>query len=130
MPLEMDSPRTTPVSSEALPPVVALAFAPLHKRAFGIAVGVACGLVFFLPTALFLIMRPSQPVGLGLLGNYFPGYTVSWVGSLVALFWGFVIGFVGGWFVAFCRNLVIAISIFVIRARSELDQTRDFLDHI
>jgi hypothetical protein len=35
-----------------------------------------------------------------------------------------------GWFVAFCRNLAIATSIFITRTRAELSQTRDFLDHI
>ena len=115
---------------DVLPPAVALAFAPLHKRAFGIALGLAIGLTMFLATAMFLLRAPDQGVGLALLSQYFKGYNVSWTGALVGFLWGFMIGFVGGWFVAFCRNLVIAISIFVIRAKSELSQTRDFLDHI
>lgn len=115
---------------EELPAALALAFAPLHKRAFGIAIGAACGLTLFLVTAVFLLRDPEHGVGLALLSQYFKGYTVSWPGALIGLFWGFLIGFVGGWFLAFCRNLVIAASIFFIRARSELNQTRDFLDHI
>ena len=122
---------TTPQDPEdILPPAVALAFAPLHKRAFGTAIGVAMGLTLFLATAVYLLRTPEQGIGLVLLSQYFRGYDVSWTGALVGFFWGFVVGFVGGWFVAFCRNLVIAISIFVIRAKSELTQTRDFLDHI
>lgn len=121
------APRT---SKEALPPAVALAFAPLHKRAFGIAIGVAIGLSLFLATAMVLLRAPAQGPGLALLSQYFRGYGVSWTGALIGFFWGFVVGFVGGWFVAFCRNLMIAITIFVIRAKSELTQTRDFLDHI
>ena len=124
---------TTAVQSdkeEVLPAAVALAFAPLHKRAFGIAIGTACGLALFLFTALYLLREPDRGVGLALLAQYFKGYSVSWPGAFVGFFWGFVVGFVGGWFVAFCRNLVIAASIFIIRAKSELSQTRDFLDHI
>jgi hypothetical protein len=124
---------TTAVQSdpkEALPPAVALAFAPLHKRAFGIAIGVATGFTILLLTAVYLVRTPEQGVGLALLAQYFKGYSVSWPGALVGFFWGFVVGFVGGWFLAFCRNLVIAASIFIIRAKSELSQTRDFLDHI
>ena len=124
---------TTAVPSkkeEVLPPAVALAFAPLHKRAFGIAIGTVCGLTVFLFTALYLLREPDHGVGLALLAQYFKGYSVSWPGAVVGFFWGFVVGFVGGWFLAFCRNLVIAASIFIIRARSELSQTRDFLDHI
>lgn len=117
-------------SGDVLPPEVALAFAPLHKRAFGIAIGTAIGLAVFLATLVFMFRTPTQGDGLALLSQYFQGYRVSWTGALVGFFWGFVVGFVGGWFVAFCRNLVIAISIFVIRAKSELSQTRDFLDHI
>jgi tetrahydromethanopterin S-methyltransferase subunit B len=117
-------------SDDALPAEVALAFAPLHKRAFGIAIGLAIGLTVFLLTAVYLLRSPQQGIGLALLSQYFKGYSVSWGGAFVGLFWGFVVGFVGGWFVAFCRNLVIAASIFIIRAKSELHQTRDFLDHI
>ncbi len=128
---ESEAPAAAPSTPEdGLPPAVALAFAPLHKRAFGIAIGVAIGLSFFLATVMFLLNPPDQGAGFGLLSQYFAGYEVSWSGALVGFFWGFVIGFVGGWFVAFCRNLVIAFSIFMIRAKSELSQTRDFLDHI
>ncbi|MGE0355053.1 MAG: hypothetical protein AB7I33_16535 [Gemmatimonadales bacterium] len=117
-------------SNDTLPPALALAFAPLHKRAFGMAVGLALGLTLMLATVVVLIRRPPEGVGLALLSQYFKGYSVSWPGAFIGLGWGFLVGFVGGWFVAFCRNLVIAASVFWIRARSELAQTRDFLDHI
>ena len=119
-----------PKSEDVLPAEVALAFAPLHKRAFGIAIGLAVGTTMFLITAAYLLRDPEHGVGLALLAQYFKGYTVSWSGAFIGFFWGFLVGFVGGWFVAFCRNLVIAASIFIIRAKSELNQTRDFLDHI
>ena len=115
---------------DVLPPAIALAFAPLHKRAFGIAIGLALGITLFLVTAIFLLRDPEHGIGLALLAQYFKGYSVSWGGAFVGFFWGFVVGYVGGWFLAFCRNLVIAASIFVIRAKSELNQTSDFLDHI
>ena len=44
--------------------------------------------------------------------------------------WGFLVGFVVGWFTAFVRNLVLAVSIFAARTRAEMTATRDFLDHI
>jgi hypothetical protein len=119
-----------PESEDVLPQSLALAFAPLHKRAFGVAIGLATGLSLFLATALLILRDPEQGVGLSLLAQYFKGYSITWTGALIGLGWGFLVGYVGGWFVAFCRNMVIAISIFVIRAKSELSQTRDFLDHI
>jgi hypothetical protein len=108
----------------------ALAFAPLHKRALGIATGTAVGLMVFLATAVYLLRTPERPFKLWLLGQYFFGYSVSWEGAIIGLAWGFFTGFVIGWFVAFCRNLVIAISLFLTYTRAELTETRDFLDHI
>lgn len=109
---------------------VVLAFSPLHKKAFGVAVGTACALVMFLLTAVYLLRAPERPVGLWLLAQFFAGYSVSWIGAFVGALWGFAVGFVMGWFLAFCRNLVLAISMLIIRTRAQLDATRDFLDHI
>jgi hypothetical protein len=116
---------------ESLPRSLALAFAPLHKRAFGTAVGLALGVVLFASTAMMLLRGQGVAGGnLWLLQNYFYGYRVTWTGSLVGLGWGFAVGFVGGWFFAFCRNFVVAATVFWIRAKAELTQTRDFMDHI
>lgn len=124
-------PLEPPVGSgaESVPREIRLAFAPLHKRAFGIAAGTTLGLLLFLATAFTVTVLPNDP-GLYLLGEYFYGYTVSWPGAFVGLFWGGFSGFVAGWFAAFCRNLALATLIFVGRTRAELDATRDFLDHI
>lgn len=106
-----------------------LAFAPIHKRAFGVAVGTAAALLVLGVTLFHLLLDPPEP-NLELLANYFYGYSVSWGGLFIGTAWAFMVGFVGGWFVAFCRNMVIAISVFVTRTRAELAQTREFLDHI
>jgi len=107
-----------------------LAFAPLDKRAFGIAIGVATGLVVFGVTAVYLVRNPTDGFQLELLREYFYGYRVSWPGAIIGFGWGMLTGFVAGWFFAFCRNLAVAVNVFVIRAKAELLQTRDFLDHI
>lgn len=119
-----------PPEPAVLPGDLELAFAPLHKRNFGVAIGAACGLVLFGLTAIVLLRRPDPAPDIGILAEYFYGYQVSWRGAVVGLAWGFAVGFVGGWFTAFCRNLVIAVSLWVTRTRSELAATRDFLDHI
>ena len=105
------------------------AFAPLHKAAFGAAIGVACGLVVFGVTALTLWRHP-EGLRLGLLAVYFRGYSLTWTGALIGSVWAGFVGFVFGWFIAFCRNFVLAVSLFVIRTRAELARTRDFLDHV
>lgn len=107
-----------------------LAFAPLHKRAFGMAVALASALTVFLGTVIYLMRQPEHGFQLQLLAEYFFGYTVTWRGALVGAGWGAIAGFVAGWFAAFCRNLVMAISLIALRARVDLGATADFLDHI
>lgn len=122
--------RLTPADG-SLPPAMQLAFCPLHKRAFGLAVGAACGLLVAGFTLVYVLRAaPGEAPELGLLANYFYGYSPTPAGALVGGLWGVFVGFVAGWFLAFCRNLAVALSVFVIRTRAELNQTRDFLDHI
>jgi hypothetical protein len=114
----------------ALPPEALLVFAPLHKAAFGVAIGTACGLSIFLATAVGLLLGHPGEVGLYLLSQYFFGYEESWRGALIGLAWGFGAGGVAGWFIAFTRNFTIAAWLFVTRTRAHLASTRGFLDHI
>ncbi len=122
--------RDSPDTVEELPRSASLLFAPLDKRAFGVAVGAAVGLVIFGVTLLDLAVRSGSVAGLALLNQYFAGYSVSVSGAVIGLVWGIAVGFCAGWFVAFIRNLVLAVSLFLLRERAELDETRDFLDHI
>lgn len=107
-----------------------LAFAPLHKAAMGVAFGAVLALLLALLTAVAVRLAPAAHLPLELLDEYFYGYTVSWPGVAVAAFWGGLVGFVAGWFLAFARNLVVAIWMFYVRTRAELEATRDFLDHV
>ena len=109
---------------------LAFAFAPVHKRALGVAVGGVFGIVIFAVTAFHVVLQPEGAPDIALLAQYFYGYNVSWRGAVIGLFWGFVTGFVMGWFVAFVRNFVIATKVFTLKAKAELARTTDFLDHI
>lgn len=120
----------TQAQADAEATVLTLAFAPMHKRAFGLAIGVTASLGIFLLTAFHVIVQPIEAPDLHLLAQYFYGYEVSWRGAFIGAGWAFLAGFVAGWFAAFCRNLAIAISVFVTRTRADLIRTRDFLDHI
>jgi hypothetical protein len=119
------TPEESPVISAML-----YAFAPLHKRAFGVAVGTAGAAFMVLLTLAGLLLPGAREFPLWLLSQYFQGYSVTVPGVFVGALWGFVVAFIAGWFVAFCRNLALAISAFLIRTRAELDSTREFLDHI
>ncbi len=111
-------------------PELALLFRPLHKRGLGLGVGFAAALVMFLVTAVPLATGTADTLSLHLVAQYFNGYTVTWPGALVGAAWAGFVGFVAGWFVAFCRNAVLGVRLVVLRARAEYEQTRDFLDHI
>jgi len=116
------------VSSASAPLVYATA--PMHKRAFGIAVGTVTGALLFLLTAFHVIVQPARALDISLLAQYFYGYEVTWRGAAVVFGWGFATGFVAGWFVAFIRNFVVTVTMFALRTRAELERTSDFLDHI
>lgn len=122
--------QVTVDTERALPPRLALAFAPVHKRAFGVATGIAAGAMVFLATVLELLRTGGGVSPLLLLNEYFAGYRISLTGAIIGMLWGFATGFVMGWFLAFCRNLVVAAWIFWVRTRAELRETREFLDHI
>jgi hypothetical protein len=118
-------------SHSAYPPdAVALAFAPAHKRAMGIAVGTAGALTCFLLTAIPLLAGRPAALELELLSQYFSGYDVTWRGAVIGAAWAGFTGFVMGWFFAFLRNALLAFRLVLLKARAELAQTRDFMDHI
>lgn len=125
---QVASPETPDMTS--LPAELALVFAPIHKRDFGVACGSAAGLLVAVFTGIHLLRSPDDGMPLSLLANYFYGYQVSLPGMLIGAFWAGVAGFVAGWFLAFARNFALAVSVFIVRTRAELAAKRDFLDHI
>ena len=107
-----------------------LLFAPVDKRAFGVAIGVTWALAIFVLTVVELVVEPYPTINPGLLSHFFKGYDVTCAGAFIGAAWGFFSGFCAGWFTAFVRNLVLALSLFMLRSRAELSSSRDFLDHI
>jgi hypothetical protein len=119
-----------PAKPEAVEVVLARVFAPLHKRVFGTVIGLTAGVGVFLVTAFHVVVQPPGGPELELLANYFYGYEVTWRGSLIGAWWGFVAGFAAGFFAAFVRNFAMATWLFFVRTKAHLEETRDFLDHI
>jgi len=117
-------------SPSNLPPALVLAFAPVHKSHFGAACGTAAAVLLVVLTLIHIVRSPDSGYPLSLLSQYFAGYSVSWPGALVGGLWAGFAGFVAGWFLAFTRNFVIAVTVFLIRTRATLAANRDFLDHI
>lgn len=69
----------------------------LNAAIAGVVTGLLAGLALFVATN-WLVLKGGAVVGphLALLGQYFIGYRVSFVGSLVGFAWAFVLGFLVG----------------------------------
>ena len=66
----------------------------INGRAWGISTGLLLGLGLFLATnALVLKGGPHVGEHLQLLSVYFPGYTVTFIGSLIGFVYAFVLGY-------------------------------------
>ena len=106
------------------------AFGKLDTAALGAAMGTVSGLVIFFATAWLVIKGgPLMGQNLGLLSQYFPGYTVSVPGSILGLGYGFVVGFLVGWLFAFLRNGAVVAYMSAVHRRAELHVLRKFPEH-
>ena len=63
--------------------------------------------IFF--ASVWLLIKGGESVGthLSLLHYYFPGYSVTWLGSLVGALYGLLYGYFFGFFVAFIYNKIV-----------------------
>lgn len=73
----------------------------------GIVLGFLCGIGLFLATIWLVIKGGPHPgAHLVLLSQYFPGYSVSVLGSLIGFFYAFLLGFVTGSLLGFIYNKI------------------------
>lgn len=81
----------------------------LNARAWGISVGLLLGFGLFMATNL-LIVKGGPDVGahLSLLSVYFPGYSVTFIGSLIGFVYAFVIGYGLGRLIGTVYNWLVA----------------------
>lgn len=79
----------------------------LDAKVCGIVTGLLCSVGLFLATN-WLVLKGGVEVGahLSLLNQYFPGYRVTFVGSLIGFAYGFVSGFFGGYCVSRIYNWI------------------------
>lgn len=77
----------------------------LNATILGLIAGLMVGSVIFITTN-FLVIKGGPAVGLhlSLLGEFFIGYSVTFVGSLIGFAYGFASGFVIGYVVARIYN--------------------------
>lgn len=110
---------------------LAVVLARIDPVAAGIAVafvlgGLVAGATFF------LLVRGGPHVGatLSLLGQFFPGYSMSVGGSLLGLFWGALAGFLGGWLFAHVSNVAHVLYVSFVERRARLVSLRKLLEYV
>jgi len=81
----------------------------LNALVQGMVTGLLGGLAIFVATNL-LILKGGPVVGphLALLGQFFIGYRVTFLGSLIGFTYGFATGFCVGYFMATVYNRMVA----------------------
>ncbi|WP_303286357.1 hypothetical protein [Marinobacter sp. SS8-8] len=88
------------------------AIARLRASVMAVTFGTVGGLMLFVATAWLIILGPtggSEHVGptLGLLANFFPGYSVTWSGAVVGAFYGALSGAIAGFVLAVIYNRIV-----------------------
>ena len=88
--------------------LIRTAIVRLRSRVMAVVFGMIGGTGLFVAT-IWLLLRRGHNVGLHLklLGNYFPGYAVTWPGAFIGFFYGALSGAVIGWSVAWVYNRVV-----------------------
>jgi hypothetical protein len=80
--------------TEGQPQAAKNAVLRINTRAWGISTGLLLGLaIFFATNALVLKGGPNMGQHMQLLSIYFPGYSVSFIGSLIGFVYAFVLGY-------------------------------------
>lgn len=87
---------------------LARAVLKLNGRVLGLALGITSGLAIFVATNC-LVIKGGDVVGphLGLLSQFFFGYSVTFPGSFIGMAYGFLLGYVSGWVIAVVYNRVV-----------------------
>jgi hypothetical protein len=102
---------------------IVAAFARVRPGALGLSLGIVAGGLVFAATAVLLARATfgaaGAPVGphLSLLGEYLPGYSVTWGGAVLGLGYGFLAGGTVGLAIAAVLNLHHAVYVKLVERR-------------
>lgn len=80
----------------------------LNAQVSGIVTGTIAGGILFIATN-WLVLKGGEVIGpnLALLGQFFLGYRVTFLGSFIGLAYGFASGYLVGFSVAFLYNWLL-----------------------
>lgn len=90
--------------------IIRKAVVRLNGHILGFVLAMIGALIIFLTTN-WLVLKGGEVVGphMGLLGQFFIGYSVTFAGSLIGAAYAFVIGYASGLFIAWIYNWVMSL---------------------
>lgn len=105
---------------------LAVTFGRLDPKALGLALASVLGILLFLATVV-LLLRGGAVIGpnLSLLAQYFPGYSVTWQGSMIGFMYGALAGFFIGYCFAQVRNSIARLMLLSLRRKAERNAVSD-----
>ncbi len=110
--------------SELIEGALVRVFSKLNRRIFGVSLGIVAGVALAALT-WFMFLKGAASPNLELLSEYLPGYTVTPLGSIVGLGYGFTYGFFVGWLYALLRNSGMILTLVLAHKRLERKLMRD-----
>ena len=75
----------------------------LNEKNFGIAAGISWGIWLFILTIASAATGYASAFLTPIISVY-PGYTITYAGSIVGLIWGFIDAFIGAYVLAWIYN--------------------------
>ena len=75
----------------------------LNAKSFALTGGILWGLCMLITTILSVTTGYGTAL-LELMGSLYPGYSISWLGSIIGLVYGFIDGFIGLYIFAWLYN--------------------------
>jgi hypothetical protein len=96
------------VEDKELERIILTRLVRLNAKIQGLVAGLAAGFLIFIATN-WLVLKGGRLVGphLGLLGQFFIGYRVTFLGSFIGFAYAFVCGFMVGYAVAWLYNRIV-----------------------
>lgn len=104
--IEQTKPEVSDEAEDAEEELLKHAVLRLNGNITGLVLGIVGGVLIFIATN-WLVLKGGQDTGrhLSLLSNFYYGYSVSFVGSLIGFIYAFVTGYIFGLLVAYLYNL-------------------------
>ena len=113
-------------ASSSTQKILSEAFAKLDPVALGAGVGTLLGSAICAATVV-LLAKGGHHIGpkLSLLSQFFPGYSVTWTGSLIGFLYGLATGFLFGFSFACSRNIAMRLHLGSRKVHRFLNRVRE-----